>query len=199
MSKYNVYIEDVSVEALINKLGGIEGAKAFLRGTVEIVRTKILDILGTTTTSATTKKFVAKEKFRKGSKEVEFYRIWNNFTNWFLAGDSKTEEPLGEQELRYGNLTKDYDNGLIIEELGGEVKAETILTELFDLLTKQANGEDGVLLTNGYANIFYIKDTSGVLRAVYVDWRDDGWNVNAYSVERPNDWNAGYRVFSRNS
>ena len=32
MAKYNVYVEDVSLEALINKLGGIEGAKAFLRG-----------------------------------------------------------------------------------------------------------------------------------------------------------------------
>ena len=31
MSKYNMYIEDVSVEAAFNKLGGIEGARAFLR------------------------------------------------------------------------------------------------------------------------------------------------------------------------
>jgi len=32
MSKYNVYIEDVSVEAIFNKLGGVEGARSFLRG-----------------------------------------------------------------------------------------------------------------------------------------------------------------------
>ena len=31
MSKYNVYIEDVSVEAVFNKLGGVEGARRFLR------------------------------------------------------------------------------------------------------------------------------------------------------------------------
>lgn len=31
MSKYDVYVEDVSVEAVFNKLGGIEGAKKFLR------------------------------------------------------------------------------------------------------------------------------------------------------------------------
>lgn len=35
-----------------------------------------------------------------------------------------------------------------------------------------------------------------VLRAVNVNWNDDGWNVNANSVENPNDWNAGNRVFS---
>jgi hypothetical protein len=29
-------------------------------------------------------------------------------------------------------------------------------------------------------------------------WNDDGWNVNANSVENPNEWNDGNQVFSRN-
>lgn len=36
MSKYNVYVEDVSLEAVFNKLGGVEGARRFLSGVVEI-------------------------------------------------------------------------------------------------------------------------------------------------------------------
>src|SRR4030042_5306410 len=36
------------------------------------------------------------------------------------------------------------------------------------------------------------------LRTVNVNWNDDGWNVNANSVENPNEWNDGNRVFSRN-
>ena len=32
MGKYSLYIDDVSVEAVFNKLGGVEGAKRFLRG-----------------------------------------------------------------------------------------------------------------------------------------------------------------------
>lgn len=199
MAKYNIYVEDISIEALINKLGGIEGAKTFLRGTVEIVVRKILDMLGTTTTSATTEKFVAKDKFREDSQEVKFYGIWDNFTNWFLDGNGKIEEPLGEQVLRYGNLTKNSVDGPIIEELGCEAKAETTLTELYDLLKKQANGEEGDLLTNGYANIIYVRDISGVLRAVSVAWDGVGWRVYARSVEVPRDWRAGIRVFSRNS
>mgnify|MGYP001560704424 CR=1 FL=1 len=35
-----------------------------------------------------------------------------------------------------------------------------------------------------------------VLRTVNVNWNDDGWNVNANSVEHPNEWNAGNQVFS---
>lgn len=36
MSKYNVYVEDVSVEAVFNKLGGVEGARRFLRGELSV-------------------------------------------------------------------------------------------------------------------------------------------------------------------
>lgn len=41
-------------------------------------------------------------------------------------------------------------------------------------------------------------EKSAVLRAVNVNWNDDGWNVNANSVENPNRWNADNRIFSRN-
>ena len=40
MSKYNVYVEDVSVEAVFNRLGGVEGARQLLRGNVEITVVK---------------------------------------------------------------------------------------------------------------------------------------------------------------
>ncbi len=148
------------------------------------------------TVSVEKEPFIAKDKFRLDSKEVRFSVIWGNFDNWF---NGKIEEPFGEQKLRYGNLIKDSNDGLIIKELGGEAKAETTLTELYDLLKKQGQGEEGVLLTNGYANIFYIKDTSGLLRAVGAGGRDGEWVVSAGPVEHPRDWGVGRRVFSRNS
>lgn len=37
MAKYNVYVEDVSVEAVFNKLGGIGGAKRFLADELTLV------------------------------------------------------------------------------------------------------------------------------------------------------------------
>lgn len=36
MSKYNLYIEDVSVEAVFNKLGGVEGVRRFLQGKLSV-------------------------------------------------------------------------------------------------------------------------------------------------------------------
>lgn len=154
--------------------------------------------LGTITTSATTEKFVAREKFTKGSEEVNFWGFGSNFEQWFL---DKVEEPIDQQELRYGKLEKNSVNGPIIKELGGEVKAETTLSEMFSCFKKQPKGEDGVLLTNGYANIFYIRDASGVLRVVLAYWdaAAASWVFDADSVGYPNVWRAGYRIFSRNS
>ena len=63
-------------------------------------------------------------------------------------------------------------------------------------MERQSNGD---LLTNGYANIFYVRDVNGELRAVFVGWGGVGWSVRAYSVGDPDAWRGGDRVFSRNS
>lgn len=44
----------------------------------------------------------------------------------------------------------------------------------------------------------FLHENGWVLRAVNVNWNNDGWNINANSVENPNRWNDGNQVFSRN-
>lgn len=183
-----------TMEAIVNKLGGEEAAKSFLRRPFEVAGTKNLDYIGTTFIPATTEKFVAKGKF---SKVTIFYGTWDNFTKSFLVGDGKTEEPLEGRALHYGNIIKSSHHGLIIEELGGETKAETTLTDLYELLKKQSKGEEGVLLNNGYVNIFYIRTADGDLRAVYVYWDDCDWVVTAASIKHTRIWSLGCRVFSK--
>ena len=165
-------------------------------------RTDLLELVSTVVIPATTAKFVAKEKFvinTKRNAPVKISYLGDNFTAWFLNDDGKTEDPISEQTLRYHKLRKSSVDGPIIEELGGEDKALTTLSEMFSLMEKQKHGEDGVLLNNGWANLLYIKDSAGVLRSVSVYWGDDGWFVDACSVERPDAWYGGNQVFSRNS
>ena len=197
------------VEALINILGGDEVARNILAGKVKVVAQTVqqvietlLDFAGTVTVPATTSKLVAKEKFMISTERnapVKISYLGDNFTAWFLNNDGKIEDPITEQTLRYHKLRQSSVDGPIITELGGEAKAETTLSEMFSLMEKQKHGEDGVLLNNGYANIFYIKDQNSVLRAVYVYWDGDSWYVYAYSVEYPRRWGDGRQVFSRNS
>lgn len=160
----------------------------------------ILEFVSTVVVSATTGKFVTKDKFvvnTKRNASVKIRYLGDNLKAWFLNGDGKTEDPITEQTLRYHKLWQSSVDGPIITELGGEAKAETTLSEMFSLMEKQKHGEDGVILNNGWANIFYIKDSAGVLRAVFVHWYDDGWHVLAFSVEGPGRWGVGYRVLSR--
>ena len=162
----------------------------------------ILELVSTIVVNATTGKLVAKDRFvinTNPGAPVKISCLGDNFNAWFLNGDSKTKCPISEQTLRYHELRQSSVDGPIITELGGEAKAETTLSEMFSLMEKQKHGEDGVLLNNGWANIFYIKDVAGVLRAVHVSWGDDGWCVYAHSVERPRSGGDGYQVFSRNS
>ncbi len=204
---------------LIVNLGGQEGdqweeeLKRFLRKepcwssqVTQVAEPKptpsILELVSTIVVNATTSKLVAKEKFVVNTKRnapVKISYLGDNFTSWFLNGDGKTEDLISEQTLRYAKLRKASVDGPIITELGGEAKAETTLSEVLSLMEKQKNGEEGVLLNNGYANVFYIKDSAGVLRAVIVRWLDDGWFVYADSVVDPVRWSGGYLVFSRNS
>ena len=192
------------MEAIINKLGGEEGVEKFLQGELKISEnpTKpILEPISKVTVPSTTTKFLAKEKFILGTSRnatVKISFLGGNFTEWFLSGEGKTEDPITEQVLLCHKLLESSVDGPIITELGGETKAETTLTELYSLMKKQKNAEAGALLNNGYANIFYIRDGNGMLRAVGVDWYDGGWDVDAFSIENPRAWDGGLQVFSRN-
>lgn len=162
-----------------------------------------LELISTVVVPPTTGQFIAKEKFVKdtGHKaKVKISYIGDNFKEWFLDGSGKIEELIIEETiLNCHKLCRAEVDAPIIAELGGEAMAETTLTQMFSLMEKQASGEAGVLLNNGYANIFYIKDISGALCAVRVDWCGGGWVVGATTVGFPYGWLDGYQVFSRNS
>ena len=192
----------------------VRGLLAVLRGTAEIVmkeveaiRVTLLDFIGTIKVTATKSKFVAKDNFvldTSDKAEVKISYLGDNFKAWFLAGVGKIEDPISKQILRYGKLRKSATDmprkpgeAAIIPELGGETKVETTLSEMFSLIRKQPDGEEGVLLNNGWANILYIRDQNGVLRAVGVRWGGDGWDVSARSVGHSDGWDAGHQVFSR--
>lgn len=200
----------------------------------------ILELVSTVGVAATASKFNIKGKLVVDTSldaKVKISYLGDNLQNWYFSGDGLVEEPLAGSTLRYGKLRKRSLDSPIILEIGGVEKSITSFTEAFYLMEGQPNGpksDPGPLLTNGWANIFYIpqkvkklkgnrfsyvnltgkeveeevKDSQYlfqvggqwyVLRAVRVDWYVGGWDVHAYSVERPFDWREGIQVFSRNS
>ena len=139
------------------------------------------------------KEFVAKEHFKLGeSAGVKISYLGDNFNDHFLK---KREENITEVMLKSFKLTQASLSPPIITALGDN--HETYLAQLWELLKLQPQGETGILLTNGYVNIFYIRDADGILWAVYVNWFGGGWHVRADSVEDPYWWRAGSQVFGR--
>ena len=156
-------------------------------------------IVSTFTVPATTEKFVAKDKLKVDTSKkaaVKISYLGDDFRAWFIG---KTEDQFIGSTVYGRKLKKDSVDSPILAELGGNEAAETTLTELYAAMAAQPNGESGNLLNGGWANIFYIKDVNGILRAVDARWSVDGWYLDAISVEDTSRWLAGRRAFSRNS
>ena len=97
--------------------------------------------------------------------------------------------------MKVHTLLKSSVDVPIITELGAGHK--TYLADLWALLEKQPNGEQGTLLVNGRPNVFNAEGVDGTLWAVYAFWDDDGWRVGADAIDSPIRWVAGDEIVSR--
>lgn len=134
-----------------------------------------------------------KEIFQKEANVGDF---WSGFENNFLG---KTEKGVLDINLVGHQLNRRSVDGPIMEELRD--KKEVALWHLFSALKLQSQGQEGILLVNGWANIFYIRDKKGSFWAVGAGW-DSGrrcWDLGAVPVASAGPWDADYRVFSRDS
>ena len=160
-----------------------------------LVMSKLLE--GVTTVAANEHEtFMATDFFREGG-EIRFW-FDDNFRKYFLSGKGKIEIGVPTTELRVHTLRRVSGDEPIIRDLGGESVVETSLAYMAELISRQPQGQKGVLLTNGWANIFYIRDSSDTLWTVDCCWSsgDRRWRVVACPIPHPYGWLGGDQVFS---
>ena len=146
--------------------GWIENPKSlkkFLLGLCPPVIEQVLLRKITSVVVSGAKKFVAD---KASLKEANVGYTGSNFDEFFLG---KMEENVADATLAIYRLEKNSLDAPIRKELGEH--EETALTHFLDLLKKQAKGQEGHLLVNGYANIAYIRDKNGKLWTVNAYWR----------------------------
>lgn len=134
-------------------------------------------------------------RFTKGP--VKYY-IWDNFRNWIL-NMAPDQIPAFQGTLTKFMLTKSMNDAEIRSEIGdGTYSVSEVLATIAALTERQPKGEDGDLLTNGYANIFYVKLNDACVVAVGVGWDsgDREWHCDASGLGGGR-WAGGSCVFSR--
>ena len=108
--------------------------------------------------------------------------ISQNFKDWF------GEIPKPSKKFKYE--LKTLERSMNDEEILNELKPKPITLEEFAYAL--------TVLDKLEWYIFYIKDNTLVLRAVFVYWFVDGWRVDAREVGFPDAWRGVSQVFSRN-
>lgn len=171
------------IEAIVNKLGGMEGVQRLLSGKVEMVLKSILTFIRTIVIPAQSAVTTSKQYF----EEAGVKWTGDNFEAQFLGLEV---EAVDETTLSINKLSENSLDESILTEL--DDKAETTPSQFKEFLSQNKKSEEYFL--------FYMKGKDGGLWAVSADWRvgDGGWDVSAGSVRDPGRWGAGFRVVSRN-
>lgn len=185
----------VIVDKYSNGSGGFQGAllkkdleEALLSSNKE---PKLLRRVGVAAVYGT-EKFVARDHL----KDANVGWMGDNFKKLFL---SNVEEAVADIAVAIYRLEQSSLDAPIMAELGERTVIK--LAHFFELLKKQSCGESGVLLTNGYVNVAYIKGGDGNVWAVRAAWASGGrcWHVEASSVESSRRWLGGRQILSRDS
>ena len=106
-----------------------------------------------------------------------------------------------ESTLTLSELIRDASDSEICTELSTNHLTEWWHIAL--LIDSQENGHTGVLLTDGSANLFYIRGVNGEDFVVDLRWLVNPghnlWIMHAFRLGEIGRWSAGYRVFSDGS
>ena len=170
-----------------------------VRGSLSTPVKKVLLQLLRTVDGFAQELFVAIDFFKEESQPdgIDFWFGKILKTN-FLKGNGKIELDVPALPLNVYTLTATAEDGRILAALGGNDVAKTNFAYVAQLIKAQPKGQEGVLLTNGFSNIFYVEDANGELWAVRCSWSPGGrlWSVGAGPVLDPNEWNTDYQFFS---
>ncbi len=173
-----------------------ENLQGFLRDPSSTLRRASSVItLTDTVTAVCPAEFVASKRCQTGLT-VKICYFYGGFDKWFFDKVERLPEPV-ETTLRWRDLLNNTSHEATIAELGGITKAETSLAEIWSLLEKQANGQDGVLLNSGKKNIFYVRDAQELARMIEVYWHAEGWCIGACDLEVHQQLKPDSRLFFR--
>jgi len=193
-------IKDVptgKLNALVKNIGGLDIMDGILDGTVKftVIEGQCLSSTSTITLPASKKRFNPDEYYQTR----EGLYVWEGFRNRIVPATSPIEQVPGMEIFSF-DLDKSMNDAEIRAKLPKNhvfENASIFCAYLGGMIDRQPKGKEGDLLSNGYANIFYVRGLNSELFAVNVLWDavNREWDVNADSLD-DDRWSAGIRAFS---
>lgn len=201
-----------TMEAVVNRLGGLEGVQRFLRGEIKVVEAGVKSLLSVIKTVLTPK--VAGKKTADCFTDPKRYSYRDRSLDSLLP-ENQPAQP--KSTFAVGRLETPATFKMAVESfLGviGEIPLlaktlierghTTTLPTIESLIEQQEAGKDVDLRTDGWANFFFVEEKAekegedpGV-SVVYV-LRDDGrWAVDVYRLDDDGGWGPELHFFFRN-
>lgn len=135
----------------------------------------------------------AKDFFKINNEEINFFKIGEIFEEFYLSGDLKIEGNNSKKIKVYktfNNMTDSY----IVKEID---HIETTLGDLCYFIKIQPNGQEGILLTDGHPNMFFIRNILGEIMGVKVSLLyGHGWSILASRICSIKSSNKGCHIFA---
>jgi hypothetical protein len=198
-----------TMEAVVNKLGGMEGVGQLLRGEMKLVMKKveatvvsILTFVKTITAPA-----VAGKKTNDcfTSKSRYCYRD-DDLDNWLPENQpEQIESKFSVMKIKKSATFKQVVESFL--EIKGDIKLlsqalkerghTTTLPVIESLIERQEGGEDVLLRTDGWASFFFVEDDEGGVSVVRVRRLGRQWYVGVYTLGSVDVWCDDLRFFFR--
>ncbi len=199
-----------TMEAVVNKLGGLEGVGRFLRGEMEIVTKRVEEksvllpaLIKTTATQAVTGKktsdcFTNTSRYYYRDEDLDCLLPSNQFdqTDSRFSVLQLTENSTFKRVVeRFLGVTGDIAH---LSQTLKERGHTTTLPTIESLIERQEAGEDVGIRTDGRGNFFFVEGYYGGVLVIRVDRDRIQWQVSLYRLGFDFTWNVNCRFFFRN-
>lgn len=144
------------------------------------------------------KRFVVAKEFVPHTSLNDDVKIGEVGVNFHRQYYSKTEREVGECAIGYHRLKEARDYMEIYRTLDHE-SAIVPLAHVHQMISAQTVGEEGSLASSGSSNLFFCFDRGSTVGLVFVVACSqlNFWDVLGGSLERPDKFFPGSRVFYR--
>ncbi|MEJ0001648.1 MAG: hypothetical protein WDN09_00435 [bacterium] len=142
-----------------------------------------------------TESFNTKDFFKTKDQGGIFVHVDGDIFSW-LETEVKNSPA---KELASYKFTEDItEENIIGDAKAGGIYEEVDMAHVKQICERHIVGGEKLLLDNGYANLFWVRNKKGALCGVCVYWNDDGWDVFVVEFRASFEWRAGDRSFFRN-